>query len=355
MITLTVNGQTHQVDADPDTPLLYVLRNDLGAQRRQVRLRAGPMRRLHRAGRRQARLLLPVAGRRAGRAQGAHARRASARREARPAAGAFEAEQAAQCGYCIAGMIMRAQALLERNNRPDRSRDARPLAPNLCRCGTHMRILRAVRRAAEVMGGGVRDVAEHEAVSGLSTAAARLLGQGRAGRRLRLVAPAPPRQDARRARALPGDLAKSPLLDSWIRIDADGRITVFTGKAELGQGLKTALIQVAADELAVAPSAIELVTADTARTPDEGVTAGSHSMQDSGTAILQRRRQRARPAGRSGGVALRDRGRPDRDARRRGACAGRPEPSATASWSSALSLHVDGQARTCRAARAARA
>jgi nicotinate dehydrogenase subunit B len=85
---------------------------------------------------------------------------------------------------------------------------------------------------------------------------------------------------------LPGDLDKFPLLDSWIRIDADGQITVFTGKAELGQGLKTALIQVAADELAVSPASIELVTADTARTPDEGVTAGSHSMQDSGTAIL---------------------------------------------------------------------
>jgi CO/xanthine dehydrogenase Mo-binding subunit len=93
-------------------------------------------------------------------------------------------------------------------------------------------------------------------------------------------------QESGKADDLPGDLANYPILDSWIRIDADGRITVFTGKAELGQGLRTALIQVAADELAVSPAAIELVTADTARTPDEGVTAGSHSMQDSGTAIL---------------------------------------------------------------------
>ena len=61
---------------------------------------------------------------------------------------------------------------------------------------------------------------------------------------------------------------------------------MFTGKAELGQGIKTALIQVAAEELVVEPARIELVTADTARTPDEGYTAGSHSMQDSGTAIL---------------------------------------------------------------------
>jgi nicotinate dehydrogenase subunit B len=85
---------------------------------------------------------------------------------------------------------------------------------------------------------------------------------------------------------LPGDLEKYPRLDSWIRIDAQGHVTVFTGKAELGQGLKTALIQIAADELAVLPQDIELITADTERTPDEGITAGSHSMQDSGTAIL---------------------------------------------------------------------
>ena len=84
---------------------------------------------------------------------------------------------------------------------------------------------------------------------------------------------------------LPGSLQRDPRLDSWIRIDERGTITVFTGKCELGQGIKTALIQVAAEELAVAPESIHLVTADTALTPNEGYTAGSHSMQDSGTAI----------------------------------------------------------------------
>jgi CO/xanthine dehydrogenase Mo-binding subunit len=84
---------------------------------------------------------------------------------------------------------------------------------------------------------------------------------------------------------LSGDLQRYPLLDSWIQVDAKGAITVFTGKVELGQGIKTALIAVAAEELDVSPAAIALVTADTARTNDEGVTSGSHSMQDSGTAI----------------------------------------------------------------------
>jgi nicotinate dehydrogenase subunit B len=83
----------------------------------------------------------------------------------------------------------------------------------------------------------------------------------------------------------PGSLAKNPLLDAWIRVDADGRITAFTGKAELGQGIKTALIQVVAEELEVPFEQVSLVTADTSRTADEGYTAGSHSVQDSGTAL----------------------------------------------------------------------
>src|SRR5947209_20042943 len=88
------------------------------------------------------------------------------------------------------------------------------------------------------------------------------------------------------AQKLPGALERAPQLDSWIRIGADGGITVFTGKAELGQGVKTALLQIAADQLAVDMKAIELVTADTALTPNESYTDGSNSMKDSGTAIL---------------------------------------------------------------------
>ena len=86
-------------------------------------------------------------------------------------------------------------------------------------------------------------------------------------------------------RQLPGSLKAAPCLDSWIRIGADGRITVFTGKVELGQGIKTALLQIAADELDVPFASLNLVTADTARTANEGFTSGSRSVQDSGTAI----------------------------------------------------------------------
>ncbi len=89
--------------------------------------------------------------------------------------------------------------------------------------------------------------------------------------------PAPP---------LPGSLKQFPYLDSWIRIDAGGSITVCTGKAELGQGIKTALSQIAAEQLDADFDKVEIITADTALTPNEGYTAGSHSLQDSGTAIL---------------------------------------------------------------------
>jgi CO/xanthine dehydrogenase Mo-binding subunit len=83
----------------------------------------------------------------------------------------------------------------------------------------------------------------------------------------------------------PGSLATAPYLDSWIRIDADGSITAFTGKAELGQGFKTAFQQIAAEELDVPFEKLKVVTADTKLTANEGYTSGSHSMQDSGTAI----------------------------------------------------------------------
>src|SRR6266403_5056288 len=87
------------------------------------------------------------------------------------------------------------------------------------------------------------------------------------------------------APGLPGSLKKAPFLDSWIRIDANGRIEVFTGKAELGQGFKTAFQQIAAEELDVAFDSLKVVTADTKLTANEGYTSGSNSMKDSGTAI----------------------------------------------------------------------
>ncbi len=84
---------------------------------------------------------------------------------------------------------------------------------------------------------------------------------------------------------LPGSLNTNRMLDAWLRIDPNGTVTIFTGKIELGQGIGTALAQIAADELDVDLNRINVVTGDTAQTPNEGHTAGSLSVQDSGTAL----------------------------------------------------------------------
>jgi aerobic-type carbon monoxide dehydrogenase small subunit (CoxS/CutS family) len=160
MITLTVNGAAHRIDADPDTPLLYALRNDLGLNGAKFGCGLGQ------CGactvlvddKPAFSCLLPIAALADRKVRTIESLGTPEKPGKLPAA--FEAEQAAQCGYCIAGMIMRAQALLERNSRPTEAELRAHMAPNLCRCGTHMRILRAVRRAAAAMGGGVRNAAK---------------------------------------------------------------------------------------------------------------------------------------------------------------------------------------------------
>jgi nicotinate dehydrogenase subunit B len=80
-------------------------------------------------------------------------------------------------------------------------------------------------------------------------------------------------------------LTKAPQLDSWIRISAGGEVTVLTGKVEIGQGIKTALAQIAAEELDVALQRVAVITADTEKTPDESTTSRSHSIIESGGAL----------------------------------------------------------------------
>jgi nicotinate dehydrogenase subunit B len=84
---------------------------------------------------------------------------------------------------------------------------------------------------------------------------------------------------------LPGSLADNPLLDAWIRIGGDGNATVCTGKVELGQGIVTALAQIAAEELDLPLDRVRMISGDTEKTPNEGVTAGSQSIENSGTAL----------------------------------------------------------------------
>jgi len=84
---------------------------------------------------------------------------------------------------------------------------------------------------------------------------------------------------------LPGSLQKNRRLDGWLRIEPDGRVTAFTGKVEIGQGIVTALAQIVADELDVDLARVAMISGDTATTPNEGVTSGSRSIEESGSAL----------------------------------------------------------------------
>src|SRR2546425_6557902 len=83
----------------------------------------------------------------------------------------------------------------------------------------------------------------------------------------------------------PGSLEKNPKLAQWLRVHRDGTVSIFSGKVEIGQGISTALAQIAAEELGITLERIRMVAADTAVSPDEGVTSGSLSVQDSGVAL----------------------------------------------------------------------
>jgi aerobic-type carbon monoxide dehydrogenase small subunit (CoxS/CutS family) len=150
-ISLDVNGTTHELDVDADTPLLYVLRDQLALNGAKFGCGLGQCGACTVMIEDEASFscLIPVsaiAGRRVRTVEGLGS-------TAIPGAlqRAFIEQQAAQCGYCIAGMMMRAQALLERVKSPSDDLIRRVMAANLCRCGTHMRILRAVRRASELL------------------------------------------------------------------------------------------------------------------------------------------------------------------------------------------------------------
>jgi len=148
---LSINGREYDVGADAETPLLYVLRDELALNGAKFGCGLGQCGACTVMVDGEAVFscvtpLLLLEGKKITTVEGL-----GTVDNPGPMQSAFIEEQAAQCGYCIAGVMMRAQALLQKN--PDASdADIRStLQPNLCRCGTHMRILRAVRRAADMM------------------------------------------------------------------------------------------------------------------------------------------------------------------------------------------------------------
>ena len=151
MISLQLNGRPVQVDVDPGTPLLYVLRDELKLNGAKFVCGLGQCGActVMLDGEAVFSCLVPISAVQ-GRAVKTVEGLGSAEKPG-PMQRAFMEEQAAQCGYRIADMMMRAQALLERNASASEAEIRQALAPNLCRCGTHMRILRAVQRAASLM------------------------------------------------------------------------------------------------------------------------------------------------------------------------------------------------------------
>lgn len=149
--SLRVNGRNTAVESwDPDQPLLYVLRNQLGLHAAKFGCGLGQCGACMVLidGAPSFSCLTPVkqvAGRAVVTAEGLGTPQKPDRVQA-----AFIAEQAAQCGYCTSGMIMAATALLRQTPHPTREQVTRALATNLCRCGTHTRIINAVLRAANV-------------------------------------------------------------------------------------------------------------------------------------------------------------------------------------------------------------
>ena len=151
-IQLRVNGHARAVQIDdPDTPLLYVLRDDLGLT--GTRFGCGLAQcgacTVHvdgRAVRSCVTLARSIQGREVTTIEGL-----GSPERPDPVQAAFIAEQAAQCGYCTAGLVMTARAFLAENQRPSEAQVRDALAGNLCRCGTHARVIRAVMRAASTM------------------------------------------------------------------------------------------------------------------------------------------------------------------------------------------------------------
>jgi CO/xanthine dehydrogenase Mo-binding subunit/aerobic-type carbon monoxide dehydrogenase small subunit (CoxS/CutS family) len=259
-LTINVNGKLYPLTVDPETPLLYILRNDLGLKGPKYGCGAeqcGACKVLV-DGAAVPSCHLPVG--QVGTAAVMTIEGLGSVAAMPPLQEAFVEEGAIQCGYCVTGMIIAAQGLLNRTRYPTDDEIREALDGNLCRCGVYDRVRRAIKlRIGRPVWEPIYE-----------------------------VVPAPPLANPLPSQqTLSPALQEAPDLDAWIHIDGSDTITIFSGKAEIGQGMRTALAQLAAEELDVAISRIRVIMADTELTPDEGTTAGSMSLQMSGNAVRQ--------------------------------------------------------------------
>ena len=245
LIDFVLNGEPLEVEADTGVPLLYVLR-DLGTPGPKLGCTAeqcGACRVLVDGDPAYSctRPVGDIRGRRLETAAGIDS----------PVRRALISANATQCGYCLPGIVVAAEALFRRNAKPSPEEIRDALDVQLCRCGSHPRILRAL---GAIPHGTPEPVRLISPVTGFSK--------------------------------LPSPLVATPALDRWIAIEP-GRIVAMTGKAELGQGILTALRLIVAEELDVDVERVRMVSAATGETPNEGFTAGSMSLETSGAALRQ--------------------------------------------------------------------
>jgi nicotinate dehydrogenase subunit B len=191
-------------------------------------------------------------------------------------------------------MVVAAVGLLRDHPAPTDQQVREALDGNLCRCGAHGRIVRAVLKAAG------RKSAEHAVIPDASAGqitASQPPVQISAGDNQPAKAGTPPSASPSlvsdgsaapsAASSLPPDPAANPVLAQWLDFSQDGQVTIQVGKVEYGQGIWTALAQIAAEELQVALARVRVAPVSTSTSPDEGVTAGSLSVEDSGSALRQ--------------------------------------------------------------------
>jgi nicotinate dehydrogenase subunit B len=254
--TIEVNGTRHDVQVAPTTPLMYVLRNDLGLKGVRAGCSIGECGscRVIVDGTSMQSCLTPVSE-----VDGASIvtpEGLGGPDDPHPIQQAFLDGQAGQCAYCVNGMIMSVAARLAQDPAPGEAQLREVLEEHICRCGSHQRILDAACRAAG------REVA---------TRYATLDATGGPG----VAEPT----------TVSSSLEGARRIADWIEIDAEGRVTARPGKVELGQGIRTALLQIVASQLELPVDRITLAPTVTGSSPDEGQTSASASIENGGVAL----------------------------------------------------------------------
>lgn len=258
-VTLDVNGERRRVEADPTTMLMHVLRNDLGLKGVRVGCSIGECGacRVILDGKSVASCQTPLSE--VGDAQITTPEGLGRPEAPHPVQQAFLDEQAGQCGYCVNGMIVSVTARLEAGVDVDADALRETLGEHLCRCGTHVRMLRAACRAAGLP------------VEGYDDASIVVEGPG--------ASPTPADFE------VPEAVLAEPQVRRWVELGPHGEVLFHPGKVELGQGLRTAFTQIVASQLGVPLDRVQASTTTTERSPDQGQTSGTFSIEHGGTAL----------------------------------------------------------------------